>query len=291
MIVVLGGGFGLYGHVAALAGMGRPVATLARYRAEAEARPELAPLVEKVTWLADEGRACAAAGLVCLARRPADNARLAEQLAASGKTHLIVEKPIAPTAQAAMALTERLADEGCRFAVPYLFLHCDWFQPLAEAVARGDAIAIQWTHPGPGTENWKGDARAGGGPLGFYLIHALALIEALLPGAAVRARATGGAEVALEAGADGRLAIDFARTGGALFRIAANGAPLFAASGPFGDTPARGRADPRLPALRRFYETAGPDLANAPPPAFHSAVHAHWRRLAGLYEGRDGPGA
>jgi len=266
MILVLGGGFGLYGHLAALIGEGRRVATLARYRPTVEARIELAPLVDSVEWLDDEPDAIARAGTLVLARRPVDNALIARRWPG---TRLVIEKPIA----ARPADADALVRPG--LSVPYLYLHCDWFDRLAEA----GGGSIDWRiAPSPAGAGWKRDPAEGGGPLAYYFIHCAAVAEALFPGADQAFRITDKTVILESAG--GRLMQRLEITPMASsFAVKAGAATLFEGDSAFGPTPLAGAPDPRIGPLRRFYrETVFGPRTQAP--AFHNAVHHLWQRMA-----------
>lgn len=287
MTLVLGGGFGLYGHVAALASAGSKVATLARYRPLAEARVELEPLISRVQWAESEEAAIASATRICLARRPAENAALAHRIAAAGGCELlIIEKPIAAGPGEAMALEDALIAHRQRWVTPYLLLFCDWFETIARGIREGRDVAISWSHlPSPRVRNWKTMEEEGGGASSFYFIHCLALIEALMPGAAMSAKRiadTGEGEQISLVAANGTASLDIifilGRPPG--FTIAVDGIALFNAATPFGDVPAAGVPDVRIPVLQRFYRSAkaGTEQA-AQTSAFHRAVTNRWAQL------------
>lgn len=259
MILVLGGGFGLYGHVAALATDGRPVATLSRYRRQALERPEMEPWLDVVQWLDDESEAIRAADAVFLVRRPEDNAALASQMAKDGTGgHLIIEKPMAPDPQSALALERRLLAAGRLWAIPYLFPFCAWYPLIEQALSQGRSVIVRWRHRQSGdAQSWKHDPDAGGGALPFYFIHCLALLEALMPQAHARLERHGGKKagrIALHAGSGAvALSISFELAHETRFQILAADAIIWESSSPFGAVPMRGQVDPRVPVLRAFY--------------------------------------
>jgi predicted dehydrogenase len=260
MILVLGGGFGLYGHVAALAADGRQVATPARYRPLAETRPEMKGIVPHIRWVEDEHSALGIARSVCLARRPADNAALTLKLINSGSGGvLIIEKPIAPTPAEALALEHALDVAGRSWAVPYLFLHCDWFVQLAQTFREGGDVSIRWVHrQSASSGSWKTDEDKGGGAMAFYFIHCLAVIEAVCPGLHSRVvrmqRPDGASSITVGASKGGAsISIEFTLADQALFEVRVGSELQWTAYGPFGAMPMSGQPDPRIPALQRFY--------------------------------------
>jgi len=286
VILVLGGGFGLYGHLAALAGMDVEVAAPARYRPLLLDRPELADLDRRIDWV-DEEAATSTASHVVLARRPQDNASQATTLADAGyRGSLVIEKPIAPTPEAALALGERLCSARIGFAVPYLFLHCAWTDSVRNALARNGArVEIEWAfRQSARVLQWKRTPDEGGGNLAYYFIHCIALAEALLPGAAYRwsydAGNSGSEAIALIAEcASSTLSIAFDQMRGEThFAVRADGVTLFANDTPFGPIPRRNVADPRISVLQRFYraDVFGVDADYR----FQGAVARHWQDLA-----------
>ena len=288
MILVLGGGFGLYGHVAALASVGAPVATLSRYREVAEARPELAPLVDRIEWVDDERDALRRASTVVVARRPAENAALARHLAdIDQKKALVIEKPIAASPSEAAELHAFLCARGQRYAVPYTLLQCEWFSALAVQISKGASARLRWSHlQSAQVHPWKNAPDQGGGQLGYYFIHCLAMIEALMPGAAVEReiipdRASDETISVVAKNGQSRLSCQFtlSLSEAPQFIVDVAGKTLIKSATPFGPTTAPRRPDARLGVLQRFYR----DIATTPdfqPPAFHAAVIRQWADLS-----------
>lgn len=294
MILVVGGGFGLYGHVAALAGSGRDVATLGRYRAHAEARPELADLLPRIRWVDDVMTAARDAEAVVLAQTPGQNAALARQLATEGVGGtLIIEKPVAETPCAAAVLEAELAAAGRRWAVPYLFAECDWATGAATALTQGKSVEIDWAHrQSPMVRGWKREADAGGGAIAFYFIHCLALAETLVPGRQPTLEVAHDANGAVAACSlsvaasepSPKLRMRFSLGGEAQFGVRIDDIAVTEMATPFGPIPAAGAPDPRLPMLATFHQRVAEDPAFQPP-AFHAAVTRHWAALEAVAHG------
>ncbi len=313
MILVVGGGFGLYGHVAALAGAGREVATLTEYRVRAEARPELAALVPHIRWVDDVMAAARDAEAVVLARTPGQNADLARSLMAQGiGGKLIIEKPVAETPAAAAALETELAAANRRWAVPYLFTECDWAETAREALAAGKRVEIDWTHhQSPTVRGWKREADAGGGAVAFYFIHFIALAETLMPGCEpvfdVALDGAGGVvsctlavhrhcerSEAIQGGPrnsgllrsarndkDDDLTLRFSLGGVSHFAVRIDTQPIIDTPTPFGAVPAAGSPDPRIPMLAAFHNRVATD-PHFQAPAFHAAITRHWAALEAM---------
>ncbi len=313
MIVVIGGGFGLYGHVAALAGAGREVVTLAAYRERADARPELAHLLPRIRWVDDAMAAARDAEAVVLARTPGQNAELARALMAQGiDATLVIEKPVAETPIAATALEAELAGGDRRWAVPYLFAECDWADAARDALAAGKRVEIDWAHrQSPMVRGWKREADAGGGAIAFYFIHFIALAETLMPGCEPvfdvvqddggsvigcdltsyrhcerseaiqsRARNTG---LLRSARNDEILAlkVSFSLGQEAKFTVRIDGQSILDTTTPFGPILTAGSPDPRIPMLAAFHHRVATD-PHFQPPAFHAAITRRWAALEAI---------
>jgi predicted dehydrogenase len=310
LTLVVGGGFGLYGHVAALAEAGREVATLTAYRERAEARPELAHLLPRIRWVDDVMTAARDADAVVLARTPGQNSAMARALISAGiGGTLIIEKPVAETPAAAVALESELSDAGRRWAVPYLFAECDWADAARDALAAGKSVEMNWVHrQSPMVRGWKRESDAGGGAIAFYFIHFIALAETLMPGCepvfdvsldgagavvgcalaiprhCERSEAIQGStrDTGLLRSArndeDGRMTLRFRLNDKGSFAVRIDGQSMFDSTTPFGSAPASGSPDPRIPMLAAFHQRVATD-PHVQPPAFHAAVARHWAAL------------
>src|SRR5580704_17552067 len=107
MIAIYGSGFGLYGHLPALAELGHDVVVPARYRPAFDGRTELQPYRSAVHFADNESGMLPMAELAVLARRPEDNDALARQAALIPnlpRLKLAIEKPPGATPKAALAL-------------------------------------------------------------------------------------------------------------------------------------------------------------------------------------------
>jgi hypothetical protein len=259
VIAILGGGFGLYGHLPAVVGLGERVSTLRRYESFLRDRPELSSLLNDVDLRETEDELLSDAKLVVLARRPADNLAMARRLLdEQRRIRFVIEKPIGPSPVEALILHDRLKAEGIPYDTPYLFLHSDWAAPLRT----DDPIEadILWRFPLRNAgDSWKYSDAAGGGPLAYYFIHLLPIAALLGDEAKVTAfryaqeqdRST--IELRMT-GAKGQANFLF-QVGDVAphFAVSFGGGSNWASASPFGPMPARGEADPRIPVLRRFY--------------------------------------
>ena len=183
MIAIYGSGFGLYGHLPALAELGHEIFVPERYRAAFEGRTELQQYRSAVHFVDDERRILSVAELAVLTRRPADNDALARQVALiPNPPRLVIEKPPGATPQAALSLARVLKSAGVRYVTPYLMAHCAWARGCLSMVAAGGTdIALNWYFNSSGTtQSWKSTPDQGGGIVNYYFIHLIALAQLLL---------------------------------------------------------------------------------------------------------------
>lgn len=182
-IGVLGSGFGLYGYLPALLQLGERVAMPERYREKLLARAELRALDSSVAWLASDQEVLAASDGLIVSRRPEDQVRsVRAALGHDSVRRLLLEKPLAPTPEAARSLLAALADAERTIRIGYTFRYTAWSRRLAEwlpTAASGETLTVRWRfrahHYAAGIETWKRRPSQGGGALRFFGIHLLAL--------------------------------------------------------------------------------------------------------------------
>lgn len=296
MIAVFGAGFGLYGHLPALAELDREVGVLHRYRDLIAARSELKSHLPRVRFFKSEEQLIGSSSAAVLARRPGDNERLAYLIATSANRQpLVLEKPACPDVGRSRILFDLLRSRGIPFAIPYLFAYCDWTSEARDAILRADSpsIVLDWSFPAaPGQgDTWKSQEFQAGGLIGYYYIHVLALVVHLLgPDASIvsaRSQVAGGRGT-IVAEARGGSASFHGRfsnePGEARFTLTVDGRTVCDLPTPFGPMPQRGQRDPRIDALKRFYTAT---LADGPA-LYHGdrddAVLTLWAELTELVD-------
>lgn len=186
MFTVVGAGFGLYGYLPAIVNtLGENVILAARYRDTLAARPELRPYLDAVQWtntVEDALRQATAAVIAVPPQAQPDLVQLA--LSNSHMEKLIIEKPLAPSPEAAVQLIDDISKSGRRFRVGYTFLHTEWFSALERSLLRPcEGLSLRWTfradHFRRSKQTWKRQHSMGGGPLRFYGIHLIATFASL----------------------------------------------------------------------------------------------------------------
>jgi predicted dehydrogenase len=289
LITILGSGFGLYGHLPALVELGHRVNVPARYRQAFESRPELGSYASSVHFEMKESELLASAELLILARRPADNESIAVRAAElPHPPQLVIEKPPAPSPDAALALERTLAARGIRQTTPYLFAQCDWARKCRASVANGSArnIVIDWYfNSSRAVQSWKSAPQEGGGLLGYYVIHLIAVADFILGGHRVTTWNAGSTAWKVESAAlsgSASMAASFGTgSGDSVFRVTNDGILLDKMPTPFGGIPARGERDPRIEPLKAFYNSeVFSDRGDPMPSERRLRILESWKRLA-----------
>ena len=184
---VLGGGFGLYGYLPAVAlrTTGR-IHTLARYREKIRRRTDIQAYEGRIIFEQDAKAVFARCNAVIIALRPVDQEYLlAKILDQRWKGKIILEKPFARTPELALALLERLAVSGIQFRIGFTLGATAWATKLGQYLAANKEKAIsldfRWLflahHYRNEVETWKRYYLQGGGATRFYAIHLIALFS------------------------------------------------------------------------------------------------------------------
>lgn len=185
MFLILGGGFGLYGYLPALVhGCGQSVLLPRRYRPQLIERDDIRALQDVVLWADDEQQAIDQVDAVVISKRPQDQVDWVKQcLQRKALVDMVLEKPLAPSPEQAIALMDRLEQAEKNFRVAYLFRLTPWGRALIDRMSTSqDAqeLHLNWHfqahHYTHGLNNWKRSSSHGGGVLRFYGIHLIALL-------------------------------------------------------------------------------------------------------------------
>jgi predicted dehydrogenase len=185
---ILGSGFGLYGYLPAVLDLGEQVVMPVRYREKLLSRADVRHLDPRVEWApgGDEEIFATATALI-IARRPADQVRAVQSaLMAASIKRLLLEKPLAPSPEAAAGILDSLEKAGRSVRIGFTFNGTAWAEPLAvwiAGTAPGATLKIAWQfqahHYMNSIQNWKRRASEGGGALRFYGIQLVGLLAEL----------------------------------------------------------------------------------------------------------------
>ena len=186
---ILGGGFGLYGYLPAVAERtGGRIHTLVRYRETIRGRKDIQDYENRLAFEQDVKAVFARCNTVVIALRPADQESvLAGLLDQKWTGRLILEKPLARTPGAALSLLERLAGSGIVYRIGFTLGATGWFAQLTEYLATHGSETVsldfQWRflahHYRCDVDTWKRHPAQGGGATRFFAIHLIALLASL----------------------------------------------------------------------------------------------------------------
>lgn len=176
---VLGGGFGIYGWVPAIAELPTAeITTLQNYRPRFDSRIELAGLVERIRFVEDIEKLLDRSDYLIVARRPADQVSIVDHLVRRGwRGCVVLEKPLAPNPDEALTLLDTLIKANVRVAVGFTMYKTDWGLALATCLANDHPTRIQidWNflahHYLHSLDGWKQRPIEGGGALRFFSVH------------------------------------------------------------------------------------------------------------------------
>lgn len=174
-LLILGGGFGLYGYLPAAMQTYWQVTTLSRYKKFLEDRVELSGLLNRVTFVAENDLNLNIYDAVVIARTPQQQIDFVRSNS-SFEGHLFLEKPLGYTAKSTSELLDVLQSRKSNFSVAYLFQYQDWYRMIASQKQSECSVTINWRITSSGNQNWKKQIGLGGGILSYYGVHLLSLI-------------------------------------------------------------------------------------------------------------------
>lgn len=174
-LLILGGGFGIYGYLPAALKANWNVATLSRYKADLNARVELSNLVHQVSFVDENNLDPNSYDAVVVARTPQQQVNFI-RANPSFSGHLFLEKPLGDSVNATTEVLDFLEFHKLRFSIAYLFQYQDWYQKIFLKRHSGYKVMIDWRITPNVNQNWKNEIGAGGGVLSYYGVHLLSLI-------------------------------------------------------------------------------------------------------------------
>lgn len=189
MIGIIGGGFGLYGWLPAIAihYPNEKILIESRHKEKFDSRPELQQFASRIDWMDYVKDIPYLSRILILAIPPESTEYYLNGILASNSIEkLIVEKPICETPEKSKEFIDKVKSKGIDIVSPFLFIFTDWFADLKyylHSKDKNEVVSIDWFfkayHFKFEKDNWKRYHKQGGGPLRFYGIHLLAVLAEL----------------------------------------------------------------------------------------------------------------
>jgi predicted dehydrogenase len=181
---ILGGGFGLYGYLPALAGLGvREFFVPARHRAFMEGRHDIREYASLIRWCDDSATLVSSVESLVLAVPPLQQEDIVMKLCAGRHLkQLVMEKPVAHSPSCGDSVIASARDVATSVRIAFICKHAPWAIALLDNCQNYPTgmISIEWTfmahHLKTNMETWKARHENGGGALRFYGIHLIALL-------------------------------------------------------------------------------------------------------------------
>ncbi|NDH67728.1 MAG: hypothetical protein EBY22_07490 [Gammaproteobacteria bacterium] len=187
MFGILGSGFGLYGYLPAVVGLGlTPVLLPERYRVKFLARDELKILEAHIHWIGSDQALLESVTTLIISKRPADQyVAFPDYLARRQIKKIVLEKPLAPNPTAALEMLEHVKASGKQCCAGFTFRFTSWAAPLQYRLVNSANLSkevweLKWHfmahHYSNNLLNWKRQNLQGGGALRYFGIHVIALL-------------------------------------------------------------------------------------------------------------------
>ena len=178
-IGILGGGFGLYGYLAAACELDWRVHTLTKYKEILKSRTELSSHLNSLTFHETENELLTSVDCVVCARDAQSQLNFISTNT-SFNGHLFLEKPLAPNLQLHKLVLENFNRDKKNFSIGYLFQFTRWHQMVLSIFANDPnaSIKIDWkirVH----TTDWKQNISKGGGLFNYYALHFGSLLQSV----------------------------------------------------------------------------------------------------------------
>jgi hypothetical protein len=254
-LLILGGGFGLYGYLPAALEANWQVSTLERYRNFLNNRAELLELVNQITFVQEESLDLDSYHSVVVARNPMRQFEFVQETS-DFKGHYFLEKPIGATLDLSLALLKILQTRESSFSIGYLFRYQDWYRKIVSSRHEEYALSIDWKIPRVEKSSWKNDESFGGGLLSYYGIHLLSLIVELgvqTENLQVFKKQDALRVASLKSSKTVQIDLSTADTPAFSLSLSCPGHSYrWRNESPFGSIPLAGAADPRIPALVQY---------------------------------------
>lgn len=184
---LIGSGFGLYGHLPAIAEYSsEPICIAETYRHFFESRTELHSFSKRLVWSQNEEEVLRNAHNISISVWPLRQEELIEEVLASDRVKLLfLEKPLASSPLKSRQLLKALIKSGITFRINYSLIYTEWYAELVKYVKQQETIELQlvWDfrayHYKNEKQTWKRIKSMGGSVVRFYGIHVIAMLVSL----------------------------------------------------------------------------------------------------------------
>lgn len=184
---ILGGGFGLYGYLPALAKLkDTEIVVLDKHKAFIEKRKELSKYYDLIKWVKFPQDIFAEADSLIMAVPPFVQEELIRSLSHHNKLrYIVIEKPVATSPELGKEILEQAISKAKGVRIGFSFIYTPWADRLRKdkSFLEKKSYLMQWhfmaQHFKDNQDSWKADHKLGGGALRFYGIHLIAFLESI----------------------------------------------------------------------------------------------------------------
>ena len=182
---IFGGGFGLYGYIAALKATGFDNFIISnRHKGLMERKQNLLEHIKNCFFVEDVDMLSLPSDLVVFAVNPKKQEDLiANFISQTPKKILLLEKPLGANPYTSKRLVYNLKSNRIKYGCNYIFLYTTWFQELLNKSNEFNNLQIFWSfkanHLTNNIHTWKRVRSEGGGLIRFYGIHLIYIASVL----------------------------------------------------------------------------------------------------------------
>lgn len=258
-IGILGSGFGFYGYLPAICGLGFTPVILQDRRSRLRGRLETADFESLARFCESETELYENSDALVIATTPPRQTQLIDVFLKNEKVkHYFLEKPLGIDSNEELRLMKNLEVSKSSFSIGYLFLWTDWFSALGHEFRKPipQEIRIDWIVSKP-LNTWKTDETLGGGLVSFYAPHLFSVFHSLgIDISEISIKSLGNELNMMGTFADGKVLEVALKYGDAQrFKIIRNSPSfevLFIDETPFGPQNRPGIKDSRIPVIKRY---------------------------------------
>lgn len=254
-LLILGGGFGLYGYLPAALKAKWRVSTLERYRNFLSDRTELVDFVNQITFVEEDNLDLDMYEGIVIARNPIEQLKFVKKTS-DFKGHYFLEKPIGATFDSSLELLRILETRVASFSIAYLFRYQDWYKKILAGSDDDYNLSINWKIPRVESTSWKNVDTLGGGLLSYFGIHLLAMIAELNSEIESLQLFYKSDTLRIDSNESSKaFNIELSAASSPVFEITLSSPShnyYWSGMSPFGSTPIAGLPDPRIPALAQY---------------------------------------